>query len=150
MQRFLIIILMIAHITHAADHKHHPYGPLPPINFILLPYRINNTGPDGYMDALHQGSLQGTEGGISILIKSLIVTMPTACYLLWNFAHTRYTKNSENSSDLKRKHMEEQTQILITHTHYMRALTDFLKAQALAKTALAQHQADKNREPQAD
>ena len=46
--------------------------------------------------------------------------------------------------------MEEQTQILVTHTHYMRALTDFLKAQALAKTALAQHENDKNKEPHPD
>jgi hypothetical protein len=150
MQRFLIIILMVARTTHAAEHKYHFYQSLPSINFILLPHGINNTGPDGYMDALHQGSLQGTEGGINILIKSLIVTIPTACYLLWNFAHAWYTQGSENASDPKKTYMEKQTQRLIIHTQYMRALADFLKAQALAKIALAQHEKDKSKESQAD
>jgi len=146
MQRFLIITLMMAGIAQGADHKYHNQ---PQINFVVLPHGMNNATPIGYIDALRQGSLQGTEGGISILIKSLIVTIPTACYLLWTVGHAWYAKEAHTASALKIKQLKEQTQLLITHTHYMQALADFLKARALTEAALANDTTNKKRDDQA-
>lgn len=137
MKKLIAVYCCLVPLAALSAHRHMPEAPH--VSYIFTGPQTGLIEPTNPAEAAVRGSLHGVEGGVGLLVKSLIIAIPTAGYLFYDKIKNYWHKQPLMSHEETR--ITVQTKEVLARAKYALAITEYVKAHKQLQTELSGYQA---------